>query len=105
MAELAQELTCWLNDATLAEAMERVSPLGETTIDLGGHIGKVCYGRPSAKGRQVEGGLIPFGEPWRLGANEATAIHIPFPVAVGGIEHKIASGFPPERKPNLVPRS
>jgi hypothetical protein len=34
----------------------------------------------------VEGGLIPFGEPWRVGANEATAIHLPFPARVGGID-------------------
>lgn len=85
-AELAQDLSCWLRDGTLEEARERTSPLGETEIDLGGHIGKFCYGRPSARGREVEGGLIPFGEPWRLGANEATAIHLPFPATVGGVE-------------------
>jgi len=84
-AEVAQDLSCWLRNSTLEEAMERPSPLGETEIDLGGHIAKVCYGRPSAKDRVVEGGLIPFGEPWRLGANEATAIHLPFPASVGGI--------------------
>jgi len=85
-AELAQDLSCWLRDATVEEAMERPSPLGETEIDLGGHIAKLCYGRPSARDRVVEGGLIPFGESWRLGANEATAIHLPFAARVGGIE-------------------
>ena len=84
-AEMAQDISCWLRGATLEEAMERVSPLGETEILLEGHTAKICYGRPSAKGRAVEGGLIPFGQPWRLGANEATALHLPFPVEVGGI--------------------
>ena len=83
--EMAQDISCWIRGATLEEAMERASPLGQTEIELEGHVGKLCYGRPSAKGRAVEGGLIPFGQPWRLGANEATALHFPFPVEVGGI--------------------
>jgi len=85
-AEADRDISCWLRDATMAEAMERPSPLGETVIDLGGHVAKFCYGRPSARDRVVEGGLIPFGEPWRVGANEATAIHLPFEASVGGIE-------------------
>ena len=68
-AEAAQDLSCWLGDGTMEEALQRISPLGETEIALGDHIGKICYGRPSARGRVVEGGLIPFGEPWRIGAN------------------------------------
>jgi hypothetical protein len=85
-AAAAVDLSCWLRNGTAEEAMARESPLGETEIDLGGHLGKVCYGRPSARGRVVEGGLIPFGDPWRLGANEATAVHLSFPASVGGIE-------------------
>lgn len=84
-AEMALDASCWLGGATMEEAAERLSPLGETEIALEGHVGKICYGRPSAKGRAVEGGLIPFGQPWRLGANEATALHFPFPIEVGGI--------------------
>lgn len=82
----AQEITCRLLNATHEEAMERPSPPGEAEIVLGDHVGKICYNRPSARDRVVEGGLIPFGEPWRLGANEATAIHLPFPARIGGIE-------------------
>ena len=68
------------------EAMARPSPLGQTEIALGGQLGVICYGRPSAKGRVVEGGLIPFDGSWRLGANEATAIHLPFSASVGGVD-------------------
>ena len=32
----------------------------------------VDYGRPSMRGRTIMGGLVPFGEVWRTGANEAT---------------------------------
>jgi len=80
----AQE--CYLARGDMAAAAQRPSPLGETTITLGGAEAKVCYGRPSAKGRVVMGELVPFGEPWRLGANEATAIHLPFAAEVGGVE-------------------
>jgi hypothetical protein len=82
----SEEIACWLRGASIEEAAERPSPLGETTIQVDGQVGKICYGRPSARGRVVEGGLIPYGEPWRLGANEATAIHLPFRARVGGVE-------------------
>ncbi len=85
-ASAVQEPSCWLRNATMDEAMARPSPLGETVIALGGQAGKICYGRPSARDRVVEGGLIPFDGPWRMGANEAAAIHLPFPAIVGGIE-------------------
>ena len=35
---------------------------------------KVTYGRPSVNDREIFGGLVPFNDVWRTGANEATAI-------------------------------
>ena len=35
---------------------------------------KVLYGRPSNNGKKVFGNIIPFGEVWRTGFNEATEI-------------------------------
>jgi len=32
----------------------------------------VDYSSPRVKGRQIFGGLVPYGEVWRAGANEAT---------------------------------
>lgn len=79
----AQE--CYLARGDMAAAAQRPSPLGETSIPLGGQEAKVCYGRPSANDRTVMGELVAFGQPWRLGANEATAIHLPFAAEVGGV--------------------
>jgi hypothetical protein len=31
------------------------------------------------------GELVPYGEPWRLGANEATTINLPFNASIGGV--------------------
>lgn len=70
----------------MEEASARPSPLSTTTFSVGGHDGVYCYGAPSANGRVVMGQLVPFGEPWRLGANEATAIHLSGPAQVGGVE-------------------
>lgn len=33
---------------------------------------KVFYNRPSKKGREIFGGLVPYDKVWRTGANEAT---------------------------------
>ena len=35
---------------------------------------KVVYGQPSKKGRVIFGELVPYGQVWRTGANEATEI-------------------------------
>ena len=35
---------------------------------------RVIYSRPHRGGRKLFGGLVKWGEPWRLGANEATEI-------------------------------
>jgi hypothetical protein len=35
---------------------------------------EIVYSRPSAKGRIVFGSLVPYGEVWRTGANNATRI-------------------------------
>jgi hypothetical protein len=84
-APAAQDPDCYLARGSMEEAAQRPSPLSETVFTLGGQVGKLCYGSPSARDRKVMGELVPFGEPWRMGANEATALHLPFPASVGGV--------------------
>ncbi|MGZ8538564.1 MAG: DUF2911 domain-containing protein [Flavisolibacter sp.] len=45
-------------------------------------VARVIYSRPLKQGRKVFGGLQKFGEPWRLGANEATEIELFKPVII-----------------------
>ncbi len=80
----AADLHCWIREGS-PPSSERPSPLGETVLTLGDWHGKLCYGRPSARERQVAGGLVPYGEPWRLGANEATTLLVPFPARIGSV--------------------
>lgn len=48
----------------------RQSPLDSVTFTAGGKTVKLCYGRPSARGRKMIGGdNVPYGKLWRTGAN------------------------------------
>jgi tetratricopeptide (TPR) repeat protein len=42
----------------------------------------VTYHRPLVKGRKIWGGLVPFGQVWRAGANENTTIEFSTPVSI-----------------------
>lgn len=44
---------------------------------------RVIYSRPQKKGRDIFGGLVPYGEVWRTGANEATELDIYVPLKFG----------------------
>lgn len=80
----AEAPACWTT-STPEQLAERPSPLDSVLVTLGDAQAKLCYGRPSARGRQVIGALVPYDAPWRLGANEATALHLPFAAEVGGV--------------------
>jgi len=69
----------------------RPSPLDSAEVTVAGAAFKVCYGRPSVRGRQVAGGLVPYGQPWRLGANEPTTLHVPFAAEIAGV--RVAPGW------------
>lgn len=45
---------------------------------------RIVYSRPAKAGRIVFGELVPFGQIWRLGANEATEIEFFKNVKIGG---------------------
>src|SRR5271163_4818408 len=61
------------------------SPAASATCDLGaGKTIKTDYSSPRMKGRKIYGGLVPFGEVWRTGANEATTFVTSADVVVGG---------------------
>jgi Protein of unknown function (DUF2911) len=78
---------------TLAQDLHpsrRPSPLGWSRLALGDTYVSVIYGRPYKRGRtnvfgtKESGALVPFGDRWRTGANEATEITVTGNVLVGG---------------------
>lgn len=54
----------------------RVSPLSIVTARYKDTYLKIVYGQPQKLGREVFGKLVPYGQVWRTGANEATEITI-----------------------------
>ena len=61
------------------------SPAASASCDLGGgKTIKTAYSSPRMKGRKIYGDLVPFGEVWRTGANEATTFVSSGDVVVGG---------------------
>ncbi len=63
---------------------KRASPPGTAEITLAGKKLKVDYGRPSMKGRKIFGELVPYGQVWRTGANEATHFTTEADLEIGG---------------------
>jgi len=47
-------------------------------------VARVIYSRPQKAGREIFGGIVGFGQVWRLGANEATEIEFFRSVKING---------------------
>ena len=63
-----------------------LSPTADTSVMLRGHAITIEYNAPSARGRQVEGGLVPYGSVWRLGADSATTLTTDTDVTIGDLK-------------------
>lgn len=77
--------------ATSAPAAAQVQQLWESpAASVSQHLGlteiKIDYHRPAVKGRAIWGELVPYGQVWRAGANDATTILFSTAVRVAGKE-------------------
>lgn len=71
--------------AQAQQALEpRPSPLSLTAMKFEDAYVKITYNRPHKKGRTIFGDLVPYGQIWRVGANEATEITVTKDVKLGG---------------------
>ncbi len=52
----------------------QTSPPAETSALIGGQKVEVKYSSPRMRGRKIMGGLVPFGQVWRTGADSATML-------------------------------
>jgi len=79
-------LACITMNTTNLPLATRKSPLDSLSFKVGAADVKLCYGRPSARGRTMIGGdAVPFGKLWRTGANEPTMIHSTGPLVIAGV--------------------
>jgi Protein of unknown function (DUF2911) len=69
---------------------QRISPHETITATIDGDEMKLVYGRPytvkpgTTEVRKIWGGLVPYGQVWRTGADEATLLTTKEPIEIGG---------------------
>jgi len=72
-----------------SEPSARLSPHETISIRLGRSLVTVTYGRPLSKKvgttevRKVWGALVPWGQVWRMGSDEATTLITQVPLVIG----------------------
>ena len=59
------------------------SPHVTTTYKMDGKTVSITYGRPFKKNREIFGKTIPYGQVWRLGADEATTLEMTGDMMIG----------------------
>ncbi|MDT0540273.1 MULTISPECIES: DUF2911 domain-containing protein [Croceitalea] len=84
----------------------KASPFAQVAQEIGLSKVSITYSRPSARGRKVIGGLVPYGRIWRVGANESTKISLDTDFMIHG--HALSKGvyavyaFPEEKEWQIV---
>lgn len=75
------------DDLMAQKAVEpRPSPMAVARMQKDDTYIKVMYNQPHLRNRKMLGDQIPYGQVWRLGANEATEITLTQDVKLGGEE-------------------
>lgn len=64
--------------------LPRQSPTASVSQSFGYTTASVKYSRPAVNNRVIWGGLVPYGQVWRAGANEPTTIEFSREVMVNG---------------------
>ena len=71
-----------------------VIPLDEVKASQSGFVAQtvattrieINYDRPVARGRELFGGIVAYGEIWNPGANDATKISLTHPITINGMD-------------------
>lgn len=91
MVKLIQTITvllCFLTLNIFAQEIRTPRPSPDATVSqiVGVTEVSIDYSSPGVKGRKIWGGLVPYDEVWRTGANEVTSITFGDPVKVNASE-------------------
>jgi len=63
-----------------------LSPPAETSATIGGKKIDIKYSSPRMRGRKIMGGLVPFGQVWRTGADSATSMSTEANLQIGDLK-------------------
>jgi len=69
----------------IAQDKKPLSPPGQAALTFAdGHKVTIDYSRPSMRNRKIFGGLVPYDQVWRTGANAATSLKTDVDLNIGG---------------------
>lgn len=57
-----------------------------STVSNWSSVMTIDYGQPHVRGRAIFGGLVPYDEVWRLGANWATSLSLDVNMTIGDLD-------------------
>jgi len=66
----------------------RPSPMAVVSSRYKDSYIKLTYSQPHKHGRTIFGGLVPYGQVWRTGANEATELTVTRDIKINGLDLK-----------------
>lgn len=72
------------SNAQHGDKQKRQSPPAAMSHTIGEAKITIKYSQPSTKGREIYGELVPYGEVWRTGANEATTFTTDKDISIDG---------------------
>lgn len=73
--------------STQQDEVQRPSPPASASCKFDdGKLIRTDYSSPRMKGRKIFGGVVPYNQVWRTGANEATTFVTDSDLSVGGME-------------------
>jgi len=67
-------------------ALGQMSPQVEASAVIAGKKIEIKYSSPRMRGRKIMGGLVPFGQVWRTGADSATTMSTQANLDIGGLK-------------------
>lgn len=76
---------CMMDYTSPSTYTKRSSLLKSYKFEVDGDEVLVCYGSPSAKDRKVFGGIVPYDQLWRFGANEPTRFYTSVDLVLGEV--------------------
>lgn len=65
---------------------QKPSPAADTSVTINGKQITIKYSAPSMRGRKIFGELVPYGQVWRAGANEATSLTTQGDLNINGLK-------------------
>jgi hypothetical protein len=83
---LSHAATLLLVAASVPAAWAQMSPQAETSGTIAGKKIQIKYSSPRMRGRKIMGGLVPFKEVWRTGADSATTMTTEANLQIGDLK-------------------